>query len=463
MDREIQYVSLYDLQLCIKTAVERSFPESVWVVAEISEMKVNYSGHCYLELVEKGGRNRVPKAKVNAVVWRSTYGFLSEYFARQAGAPLSSGMNVLLKVDVSYHELYGFSLVVRDIDPAYTVGDMERQRQETIRQLQEDGVFDMNRELELPRVIQRVAVVSSEQAAGYRDFMKELAGNEYGYAVRATLFPAVMQGNASEEAVIAALCRIAERSDEFDAVVIIRGGGSQSDLACFDSYRLCSYVAQFPLPVITGIGHDKDTSVADLVAAVPVKTPTAVARYLIDNLLAFDRYLHEAAARLKEVAGLRTDEARTRLQAAALRLRTDVQAVIHRADKELETRGTRIIFGSRERIARQRSRLEYALAALLRSGTVRTEADRNRLDALEARLAPAARRLIGDRTATLEWLEARIDGRSPRRILAMGYSLVRNGGRTVRSIADVSPGDTVGIHTLDGVILSEVKAKRKNE
>ena len=286
---EESYISLSELQRRIKGAVEMSLPVPLWVAAEIAEIKVNHSGHCYLELVEKaepaaacrGDAGAVPKAQARAVIWRSQYAMLSSYFEAETGCRLEAGMRVLAKVLVSYHGLYGLTLQVTDLDASYTLGEVERQRQLTIRRLQADGVWDMNREMPLPLLVQRIAVVSSSAAAGYRDFRNELRGG--GYAFTVTLFDAVVQGAAAEESLVAALCAVAERADEFDAVVLIRGGGSASDLSCFNSYRLCSHVAQFPLPVITGIGHDKDTSVADMVAHTALKTPTAVATWLTER------------------------------------------------------------------------------------------------------------------------------------------------------------------------------------
>ena len=258
-----QHITLSELQSLIKRGIDDAHPLPYWVTAEISELKVNYSGHCYLELVEKGGANHVPKAKISAVIWRSTYGMIASYFgASTGGQTLCAGLKVLVKALVSYHELYGLSLQITDIDPSYTLGDMERQRRQTIEQLQRDGVFDMNRELPMPAVVQRLAVVSSRNAAGYQDFMKELSSGPYRFEV--TLFDAFMQGAESEESIVRALETVADALDDFDAVVLIRGGGSQSDLGSFDSYRLCCHLAQFPLPVIAGIGHDKDRSVADL-------------------------------------------------------------------------------------------------------------------------------------------------------------------------------------------------------
>ena len=259
---EERHITLRELQRLVRQTLEERFALPVWVSAEISEIKINRSGHCYLELVEKGGDNGVPTAQARAVIWRSHYPRIAGYFEAETGQRLEAGIQILARVLVTYHEIYGFSLQITDMDPSYTLGDMERQRQRTIAQLQRDGVWDMNRETPLPAVVQRV--VSSANAAGYQDFCKELDKSPYRFAL--TLFDAFMQGAAAEESIVEALCAVAARQEEFDAVALIRGGGSRSDLNCFNAYRLCSHIAQFPLPVATGIGHDKDTSVADMVA-----------------------------------------------------------------------------------------------------------------------------------------------------------------------------------------------------
>ena len=290
---ESQHITLRELQRRVKSALEGQFALPLWVSAEISEIKVNYSGHCYLELVEKGGDNGVPTAQARAVVWRSNYPRIAGYFEAETGQRLAAGIKILAKALVTYHELYGFSLQITDIDPSYTLGDMERQRQQTIAQLQQEGVWDMNREAPMPAVVQRVAIVSSANAAGYQDFCKELARSPYRFEL--TLFDAFMQGEAAEESIIEALCNVAARPEKFDAVVLIRGGGSRSDLNCFNAYRLCAHVAQFPLPVVTGIGHDKDTSVADMVAHTALKTPTAVAGWLVERMAETDGWLDCAA------------------------------------------------------------------------------------------------------------------------------------------------------------------------
>lgn len=282
-------LTLLDLQRMVRTTLEGRFANPLWVSAEISELKVNRSGHCYLNLVEKGTTDGAPRAEARAVIWRSAYSSIAAKFAEATGAQLTNGIRVLVRVVVTYHEIYGFSLQIIDLDASYTLGDIERRRRETIAQLQMDGVWDMNRELDMPRPALRIAVVSSATAAGYRDFMNELSRGGYRYAV--TLFESLMQGDMAEQSVVRALGMIAQREDEFDVVAIIRGGGSVSDLALFDSYRIASHVAQFPLPVITGIGHDKDVSVTDMVAHTMCKTPTAVATRLIELVDAEMEYI----------------------------------------------------------------------------------------------------------------------------------------------------------------------------
>lgn len=274
----MESVSLYELNSRIRQSVEEAFPSPVWVRAEISELKENANGHAYLELVEKDGNRIVAKTK--AMCWRNTYAMLKPFFREKTGQPLAVGMKVLFACEVNFHEQYGFSLLINDVDPAFTLGDMARQRQETIRRLRQEGVFDMNRSLTVPPLPQRIAVISSATAAGFGDFEHQLKRNEQGYVFYTHLFPAVMQGERTSSSIIAALERIYVHAELFDVVVIIRGGGATADLNSFDNYELATNCAQFPLPIITGIGHLRDTCVLDMVANVCAKTPTAVAEYL---------------------------------------------------------------------------------------------------------------------------------------------------------------------------------------
>lgn len=414
MTAPVQHITLSELQRHIKQALEGALPLPVWVVAEVSELKVNYSGHCYLELVEKSeparGGTPIPRAQARAVIWRQQYAMLSAYFEAETGSRLAAGMKILAKVLVSYHELYGLSLQITDLDASYTLGEVERQKQMTIAQLQADGVWDMNREQELPLLTQRVAIVSSAAAAGYLDFCNEL--QQGGYAFRTTLFDAVVQGQAAEESICAALAAVAERQEEFDVVVIIRGGGSASDLSCFNSYRLCSYVAQFPLPVVTGIGHDKDTSVADMVAHTPLKTPTAVAAWLTERMARLEGWLTDAAMHLSELAVKATQ--------------------------------------------REQLRLERMAGEVARLGGTYCERARSRMAMLGEQLRSEVARFIERRAMFLQVAESSVEARAPEKILRLGFAVVRCDGRAVTSAKGLK-GREVDIQLAEGYIKAEVK------
>ena len=394
------HTTLSELLFSVKEELATSFALPRWVSAEIGEMHVNRSsGHCYLELVEKGGSNGVPSARVNASIWRNTYSLLSAYFRSATGQELCVGMKVLLKVTISFHELYGFSLQISDIDPAYTLGEQEIQRQQTIAHLKDDGIYDLNKQLLFPMVLQRIAVISSATAAGYRDFMKELENSPF--AIQTTLFQAFMQGDNAEQSIIEALEAIADREEEFDAVAIIRGGGSQSDLSCFNSYDLCCNIAQFPLPVITGIGHDKDESVADLVAATALKTPTAVAQHIIRSFEEFYSLLTQYAQSIK----------------------------IHTSD---------FVNKLREQLLFQGIRIERT------SNKIISESSRN-LDLHQNQLKERIRHIIDSSSKALLSAERIVTTSNPERILARGFAIVKHDGRTVSDARMLSPNDKVEI------------------
>ncbi len=294
-------IKLSELNGWVKRVINDAFPDKIWVIGEISEMKVNRNGHCYLNLIEKDEATDTVTAQARATIWSYTFRMLRPYFETTTGQILIEGIKVLVNVTVEFHELYGYSLNILDIDPTYTIGDMTRRRREIINRLINEGVADMNKELEFPLVPQKIAVISSETAAGYQDFNDHLIRNPSGYIFYTKLFPAVMQGLQAESSIIGALDRIYEYEDFFDVVVIIRGGGSQLDLSCFDNYNLAYHITQFPLPVITGIGHEKDNTIADLVAHTRLKTPTAVAEFLIGELAAFDLRLTESKEKLTDL------------------------------------------------------------------------------------------------------------------------------------------------------------------
>ena len=278
-------LSLYSLNNLVSNIVAQGMPMRYWVTGELSEVRETAAGHCYIELVQRDESTGELVAKARGTIWQRIYSLLAPCFFEETGSRFAPGMNVLLQVKVSFHELYGYTLDVCDIEPAYTIGETARRRRMVLNRLEKEGVINLNKELAIPSLPQRIAVISSSHAAGYGDFCDQLAGNKYGFVFYPCLFPAPMQGNKVEQGVIDALDRIAENLDLWDVVVIIRGGGATSELSCFDTYDLANNCAQFPLPIITGIGHQRDESVLDIVAHTRAKTPTAAAEFLIHLML----------------------------------------------------------------------------------------------------------------------------------------------------------------------------------
>jgi exodeoxyribonuclease VII large subunit len=294
-EREI--VGLKQLQEKLKEAVERAVPGRFWVRAETGEVKIHSAGHCYMDLIEKEPNGRVV-AKLQAIIWASAFRVIKPYFETSTGRTLERGITVLVKVMVQYSPLYGLSLVVNDIDPSYTIGEQEMKRQQTIARLREEQMFGLNATLPFPPLPRRIAVVSSEGAAGYRDFIKELHDNEPGFVFQTTLFSAPMQGDSAPSGIVEALDKVVDSDGKFDLVVIVRGGGAAQDLVCFDDYELAINIAQFPIPVITGIGHDHDVHIADMMAHSSLKTPTAAASFLIDLFSAEEQQLFSISRRV---------------------------------------------------------------------------------------------------------------------------------------------------------------------
>ena len=278
MERE--FIDLFEFQKKLKQGVELLFPNRVWLKAEISAIKARSGGHCYLELSQSDSKGLV--AKASAIIWSSKYRFIAPYFESVTGSPLAEGMTVLVEVQVNYSELYGFSLIVNDVDPEYSLGVKELEKQETIERLTKEGIMDLQKELALPALPYKLAVISAEDAAGYRDFMRHIAENPYGFTLATDLFPALMQGADCPGSIIVAMDAVLDSGQEYDAVLIMRGGGSKLDLACFDDYDLAAAIAQYPLPVLTAIGHDQDYHVCDMVAHQFVKTPTALADFILE-------------------------------------------------------------------------------------------------------------------------------------------------------------------------------------
>lgn len=307
-------LTLYSLNNLVHNAVADALPLRYWVTGELSEVRETTVGHCYIELVQRDEETQETIAKARGTVWSRTYSLLRPYFLEQTGQPFAAGLKVLLQVGVNFHELYGYTLDVCDIEPAYTIGDIARQRQLIIKRLTDEGVIGLNKELALPMLSQRIAVISSATAAGYGDFCDQLLNNRYGFVFYPRLFPAPMQGNGATQGIIAALDAIAGNIDNWDAVVIIRGGGATSELGCFDTYDLANNCAQFPLPIITGIGHLRDESILDIVAHTSAKTPTAVAEFLIHSMLANETMITEAQNSITTAVARRMENEKRRVE-----------------------------------------------------------------------------------------------------------------------------------------------------
>ena len=394
-----QEISLFQLNAIVKEAVKTCFPERYWVRAELSEARESGPGHCYVEFVEKDSRGGQMIAKARGSIWANRWRLLKPYFEGTTGQRFVAGIKVLVEVSVEFHELYGYSLVVNDIDPSYTMGDMARNRAEILKRLTDEGVRDMNKELEMPLLPNRIAVISSSTAAGLGDFMNQLEHNEAGYPFYTHLFPAVMQGSQTEKSVIQALDNIFRYQHLFDVVVIIRGGGATSDLNSFDSYPLAQNCAQFPLPLIVGIGHERDETVLDSIAHTRVKTPTAAAEFLISRM----------------------DEANQHLYDLHYAINENVRACLERESKNLTMLTERI--------------------PQLATGIL--SSNRMKLDFLTERIRTALPMQIERARRELQNMEKIIELTSPENILKKGYSLTLINGKVVRDASQLKRGDRV--------------------
>lgn len=430
---DIKAYSLLELNTLVRRTIELGLPGQLWVEAELAEARES-RGHCYMELIQKDDSTNTPVARASAKCWRQTWMMLRAHFERTTGQMFHAGMKVRLRVYAQFHEAYGFSWIVTDIDPYFTVGDMARRRQEIVRQLKAEGVFDLNRELDFPMFAQRIAVISSETAAGYGDFCNQLADNDYGFSFTTRLFPAVMQGEQVEQSVIAALDRINRCSDEFDCVVIIRGGGATSDMSGFDTLPLAENVANFPLPVITGIGHDRDESIIDMVAHTRVKTPTAAAALLISRLKATADLIDSCRERVLRAVSRRMETERMRLGRLSERIPTLFSVVR----------------------TRHESRLEIMQRRLTAAITRRLTAEHHRVETLTQSLAPLTERRMTAERHRLDMLVQRAKALDPTLLLRRGYSITLHQGHAVRDAGELKPGDEIVTRLATGSITATV-------
>ena len=426
-------LSLYELNALVRQSVRLSMPDAYWVQAELSDVRTNYSGHCYLEFVQKDPKSNALLAKARGIVWSNVFRELKPYFERETGQAFVAGLKVLVRVTVDFHELYGYSLTVSDIDPTYTLGDMAKRRREILQRLEEEGVLTLNKELELPELTQRIAVISSPTAAGYGDFCDQLERNAFGFVFYTKLFPAVMQGEQVEASIIRALNRINAGHGRWDVVVIIRGGGATSDLSGFDTYELATNCAQFPIPIITGIGHERDDTVIDKVAHTRVKTPTAAAEFLINHL-------RETADRLEAYASFFYQEVPEWFGQQKERLERWVARIPARVQMRIQNEGFR-----QERLVK---RVHLAWQARLMRETYRLQLDGRLNVALQSRLQREGGRL--------QLLEQQVKAASPELLLQKGYSITLKNGKAVTDASALHPGDEVVTRVAKGEFKSKV-------
>jgi exodeoxyribonuclease VII large subunit len=454
-------LSLTDLQLIIRDSLYMALPGMYWVFAEISEMKENYAGHCYLELIEKHPDEKNVRARVRAIIWSKRYSFLKSYFENITGESLKEGLKILVKIKIEYHELFGLSLVISDIDPAFTIGEMAVKRQMVIKRLEQEGVFSMNKELDIPFVPQRVAIISSKNAAGYSDFIKQLTGNSYGYIFYTALIETAMQGTETEQSVISALDKIALNSHLFDLVAIIRGGGSQSDLSWFDSYNIAYHVTQFPLPVITGIGHDKDMSVTDMVANKSLKTPTAVADYLVESVAKAESVLNEMGSDIQNISQTIIEKNRNRIENARIKLIPVARISLADIRNKFSNKIMEMINVVKAYIAkttltpeRQASVLSSAVKSL--SSAKGTELERTRKN-----LITFTSNFLYRNGNRLDGLERSLVILSPENVLKRGYTITSLNGMILKKSDQVKTDDLIDTRFSDGSVSSRVLGRKK--
>lgn len=427
----MQYISLLELNNQIRQGLDTVLAPYYWVVAEISELRVVQKGHCYLELVEK--ENNFLQAKLRATIWAYDYRSISGWFETTTGETLKPGMKVLAKLRVEFHELYGISANIKEIDPQFTLGERARKRQEVIAKLVAEGVFDMNKQLPLPYVPQKLAVISSPTAAGYGDFIHHLQHNEYGYNFQVKLYSAIMQGGEAPSTIIAALRAIQNASESYDMVVIIRGGGAKVDMDCFDDYDLASHIAQFPLPIITGIGHERDESVADLVAHTKMKTPTAVSAFLISGVASFEQRIDQLAQRIE-------NNVRHMCKAQSYKLEE-----LSRSFQLIKTR-----FWDKQHAA-----LDQIQYRLLMHGRWAVQREKKSLADIFKKLSTVAVSTLKKESSKLEYIQKTVELSDPKLILKKGYTISYVDGKLLKN-AKPSPGKILITHSENTIIRSEI-------
>ncbi len=446
-----QHYTLSQLSLIIKEIFEVSFPDYIWVKGEISELNENRSGHCFLELIEKNEERII--ARFRAVIWERINKFLKPYFEQSSNTELRAGINVLVKVKVEYSELYGITLVIYDIDPSYTLGNLELQRALILQKLLEDGVMEMNKQLELPIVPQRIAVISSETAAGYQDFVHQLETNNYGFKFEVSLFKAYMQGEATEQSIIEALDKINECA--FDVVVITRGGGTRSDLAWFDTYNLAYHICQFPLPVVSAIGHERDISIIDIVAHTRVKTPTAAANLIIETTLNFWNNVLQIYEYILQNAIKMVLNNELRLQNVFNNF-LNTKFIINEIENNFVKISNKIHQNLMFKFLAYQENLSL-INQKLKNVNYYLENKENIIQQYIAKIEEKCQVFFNKEKQKLVHTELHLKNNEPKNILKKGYSITRKDGVSLKSVSKINSGEQVKTTLYEGEFISYVK------
>jgi exodeoxyribonuclease VII large subunit len=430
-------ITLSDLHKNIQQTIQNQFDEAYWITCEISELKSNQTGHCYLELIEKEKDTNSILAKSKATIWSMTYRMLKPYFETTSGYEFTSGIKVLIRAKVEFHSVYGFSLNIVDIDPTYTLGDFEKKRLEIINRLTQEGILNMNKEIQFPTIPKNIAIISSENAAGYGDFVNQLENNSYCFKFHHKLFQATMQGENVESSILAAFDKIYQHENVFDVVVIIRGGGSKSDLSWFDNYWIAYTVTQFPLPVLTGIGHEQDDTITDLVAHTRLKTPTAVAEFLISSFANFNETITEYESYIFNSFLQQIQDEKT----------------------EINQISSQIAISIKDVLAYEKQALSNIPIVLKNSISNFIKDKKNEINKkFEQKLKFTIEKQILNQKHKLTEFEQIVEHSDPQKMFKKGYSITLKNGKIVKSVSQLKTNDEIETLLSDGKILSKVKS-----
>ena len=453
--------SLLELNQLIKEQIKDNLSYTYWVSAEISELHENHSGHCYLELIEKDKDTDHIKARARATIWAYSYRMIKPFFETTTNTIFSEGIKVLINVSVEFHEIYGFSLNIRDIDPTYTVGDLALKRAKIITKLEQEGVIDMNKDINLPIVIKRVAIISSETAAGYGDFKDQLLNNSFEYVFTTKLFNAVMQGKEAANSIISALEQIYESEKDFDVIIIIRGGGAKADLVCFDDYWLAYHIAQFPIPILSGIGHERDDTVVDLVAHMSLKTPTAVAEFIIENNYAFDNYLKALEGRLydatKECLAVQKDRLKNVYSVFPLLIRSKIQNSTSLLTKNvflLQKVVNEFFSVSNENLKHLNQKVKTETREYCIQKDFLLSQQKLTLNNSVSNILLRLKNDLETKVTVLNYID-------PTNVLNRGYSVTKKDNVLIKNVSKLQPNDIISVQLYKGTVKALVKSTEK--